>query len=82
MANHKSAKKRARQTPVKTLRNKVKSSRARTFVKKLRTAISEGNKEEAQRLLPVVQSALSKTSLKGNTVARRTSRLASQVSKL
>ena len=53
MANHKSAKKRARQTIVRNARNTIKRSAMKTAVKKVRTAISEGNKETAATLLVV-----------------------------
>lgn len=82
MANHKSAKKRARQNTTRNSVNKMKLTRARTIVKKLRTAIEQGSKEEATALLTKAQSALAKTHLKANTVSRRTSRLAQQVNKL
>ncbi len=82
MANHKSAKKRARQTLKRKLVNKTKMTKARTIVKRLRTAIEAGNKEEASKLLVSAQSAIAKTHLKKNTVSRRTSRLAQQVNKI
>ena len=55
MANHKSAKKRIRQTETRRLSNKWKTSRLRTEIKKLRTFLTEGNKEEAIKQLPYVQ---------------------------
>lgn len=82
MANHKSAKKRARQTLKRNAVNKGKLTRARTIVKQLRTAIETKDKDAAAALLPKAQSALSKTHLKPNTVSRRTSRLAQQINKL
>lgn len=57
-------------------------SKARTAIKALRSAIDKKDKEAAQKLLPQVQSLLTKTHLKANTIARRTSRLAAQTSKL
>ena len=86
MATHKSAKKRARQTIKKTEQNKVQRSIFKTVQKKLRTAISEGNKEEATKLLPEYQANAARLNTKGvlkkNTAARKTSRLTSQVNKL
>lgn len=86
MANHKSAKKRIRQTETKRLSNKWKTSRLRTEIKKLRTFLTEGNKEEALKQLPYVQSLLAKlaktSALKKATASRKTSRLANQVAKL
>ena len=86
MANHKSAKKRIRQTAKRRTNNRWKTSRVRTQVKALRGLIAEGKKEEATALLPVVQglfARLSKSSaMKKATAGRRISRLASQVSRL
>lgn len=86
MANHKSSKKRAKQTVTRTLRNKVKTSESRTVLKAIRNAIQASNKEEANALLPKVQgllgSMVSKGLVKKNNAARRTSRLAQQVKSL
>ena len=86
MANHKSAKKRIRQTETRRLNNKWKTSRLRTEIKKLRTFLTEGNKEEALKQLPYVQALLAKlaktSALKKATASRKTSRLANQVAKL
>ncbi|PIP94652.1 MAG: 30S ribosomal protein S20 [Bdellovibrio sp. CG12_big_fil_rev_8_21_14_0_65_39_13] len=86
MANHKSAEKRARQTIKKNALNRSRSSIVTTVVKKVRTAITEGNKAEAQKLLPEAQkliNRLAKTGvIKKETASRKTSRLASQVQKL
>jgi len=86
VANHKSAKKRARQTIVRNARNTIKRSAMKTAVKKVRTAISEGNKETAATLLVGAQKVFAKLAkhgiIKGNTAARKTSRLAGQINKL
>lgn len=86
MANHKSAKKRIRQNETRRQNNKWKTSRLRTQIKKLRTLITENNKDEAQKQLTVVQSLFSKlaktSAIKKATAARKTSRLAGQVAKL
>jgi len=86
VAHHKSAKKRIRQTETRRQSNKWKTSRVRTEIKKLRTLISDNNKDEALKLFPKVQSLLNKLAkssvLKKATAARKTSRLASQISKL
>lgn len=57
MANHKSAKKRIRQTATRRLRNRYKMSTARTAIKKL---TQFGTKAEAQEYLPKVISMLDK----------------------
>ena len=86
MANHKSAIKRNRQNIKKRLRNKMKTSRARTFIKKLRVLIAEGKKDEATNSLPKLQSILGKLSktntMKQKTVSRKISRLSSQIQQM
>lgn len=86
MANHKSAKKRARQTIKRTLNNKVKNSRTKSALKAIRTAISGKDKTKALELLPSVQGTLSKLAkvgfIKANKAARTTSRLTSQINSL
>lgn len=86
MANHKSAKKRAKQTIKKTAVNKARRTSSKSIVKKIRIAIEEGNKALATELLPKAQSVLGKLAkvgvFKDNKAARVTSRLASQISKL
>jgi small subunit ribosomal protein S20 len=86
VANHKSAKKRIRQNETRRINNKWKVSRLRTELKKLRTFITEANKDEATKQFPVVQrlfAKLAKTpALRKDTASRKISRLASQVSKL
>jgi small subunit ribosomal protein S20 len=86
VANHKSAKKRARQTLKRTLRNKIKVSEVRSTVKSLRLAIAGNEKDKALELLPKAQRLIDKLAQKGaikkNTAARTTSRLSQQVYKL
>lgn len=86
MANHKSAKKRSRQTIVRNARNTAKKSAVKSAVKNVRNAIAEGNKETASTLLVRTQKLLARLAktgvIKGNAAARRTSRLASQINKL
>lgn len=86
MANHKSSAKRARQTTKKNANNTEKRSRTRNTIKAMRAAISEGNKEVAQKLLPTVQKYLARLAkigvIKKNAVARKTSRMACQIGKL
>jgi small subunit ribosomal protein S20 len=85
VANHKSAKKRIRQTEKKTTNNRWQVSRLRTEIKKLRTFITAGSKDEALKQYPVVQALfakMAKGSLNKATASRKTGRLAAQVSKL
>lgn len=86
MANHKSSKKRIRQTEKRRQNNKWKTTRVRSTVKALRAAITEGDKETALGLFPKVQGLIAKlaksSALKNETASRKISRLSSQVSKL
>lgn len=86
MANHKSAKKRARQTVVRTERNKVYKTKAKNAIKTLRSAIRKKDKAKASSLLPSVQGILSQLArrriIKKNTASNKTSRLATQIAKI
>ncbi len=86
MANHKSSEKRARQDIKKTAVNKMAESRAKTAIKKVRDAITSGDKSVATTLLVTAQSELSKLAKKGviklGAAARKTSRLALQINNL
>ena len=79
MANIRSALKRVRSSRRKAVRNQIVRSTARTYVKKARRLIAEGNLEEAQRVVRQALSALDKAAQKGvihrNNAARRKSRL-------
>jgi small subunit ribosomal protein S20 len=83
MANHVSALKRVRQTEQRTEMNRASKSRMRTSLRKLRTALSSGNQEEAQTLFRATVSVLDKSVQKGvlhkNTASRYKSRLAARV---
>lgn len=85
MANHKSAAKRARQNIVRRMRNKTKKSAVRTAIKGVRTAVTEGKKEEAGKLFVTAQSLLNKlaktSAINKKTASRLTSRLAQSVNK-
>jgi small subunit ribosomal protein S20 len=86
MPHHKSAEKRLRQTIKRTAINRSRLSRVRTFVKKVETAISTGDKGVAQEALRVAQPELHRATTKGvlhkNTVARKLSRLAARINAL
>lgn len=86
MANHKSAEKRARQTLVKTERNRFYKTRIKNLTKAVREAVEAGNQEEAQAAFKDVNknlhSYVSKGVLKKNTAARRISRLAKLVNSM
>jgi small subunit ribosomal protein S20 len=86
MPHHKSAEKRLRQTEKRTVVNRSRMSRVRTFVKKVETAIESGDKEAAQSALREAQPELHRATTKGvmhrNTVARKLSRLAARINAL
>lgn len=86
MAQHKSAKKRIRQTEVKNEMNRARRSRTRSFVKRVEAAVAAGDVAAAQEALRNAQSelmsAVSKGVLKLGTAARKTSRLSARVKAL
>jgi len=86
MANHKSAKKRARQTIKRTERNRYYKTRLKNIVKAVRGAIEEGNVEAAQEAFKEANKQLhrfvSKGLLKKQTAARKISRLHKAVNQL
>jgi small subunit ribosomal protein S20 len=83
MANTASAQKRIRQTAKRTARNRARTSRMRTFVKKVEEAIAGGDHTKAAEALRVAQPEMQRAATKGvthaNTVARRVSRLSARV---
>jgi small subunit ribosomal protein S20 len=80
VANHKSAEKRHRQSKVRNARNTHIRSTMRSYVKKVRTAISEGDMETAKEILekaiPYIDKAASKGVIHKATASRKISRLA------
>ena len=85
MAHHKSAEKRIRQTPRRTLRNKARVSEIKTEVKKAETALAAGDKSAAAALKAAQQAmarGVSKGVLHRNTVARKISRLTKRLKAL
>ena len=86
MAHHRSAKKRIRQTEKRTVRNRARTSRIKTFIKKVENAIAAGDKQAADAALiaaePEIRRGVSKGVLKLNTASRRISRLTRRVNRL
>ena len=84
MANIKSAKKRVLVNKKKAERNQMIKSAVKTEIKKVRTAIDAGNKDEAAKALLAATSAIDKAESKGvfkkNTASRKVSRLAQGMS--
>lgn len=86
MANIKSQIKRNKQNEKRRLRNRNYIGRARTFEKKARQSIEEGEKESATQSTKTAISALDKAAEKGilhkNNAARRKSRLMKRLAAL
>lgn len=83
MPNIASAKKRLRQTKKRTAVNRSRISRVRTFVRKVETAISIGDKEAAVKALSEAEPELIRGAQKGvmhrNAAQRKVSRLAHRI---
>jgi small subunit ribosomal protein S20 len=86
MAQHRSAKKRIRQTIKRTAVNRARTSRIRTYIKKVEQALASGDHEAAAGALrvaePEIRRGVGKGVLKLNTASRRISRLARKVNHL
>ena len=86
MANHKSAEKRVRQTEKRRQRNKHVLSTMRTYIKRVRIAIADGNAEDATERLKAATQSLAKAASKGvihrNQARRKISRLTKAVAGL
>jgi small subunit ribosomal protein S20 len=86
VANHKSAEKRARQTPKRTQRNRDVKSAARTYIRMVREAIESVDAQEAEQALAVcikqIDRAVAKGVLHRKTGSRTISRLSTQVASL
>ena len=83
MANHKSAMKRSRQSQVRRLRNRANSSRMKTAIKAVDTAIEDKLVDEAQAALkaaiPIIDRVAVKGSLHKKNASRKVSRLTKRV---
>ncbi len=86
MPNHKSAEKRVRQTVKKTAVNRKNRSSLRTQIKKLRSALADGDKQLSVELLiptvALIDKSVNKGVLHKNTAARHKSRLTKHVNEL
>ena len=86
MANHASAKKRARQTIKRTARNRHIRTTVRTSVKRVRTAVVAGDADAAKKALVEAVSRIDGAVAKGifhrKTGSRYISRLTHQVNAL
>lgn len=83
MANHASAKKRTRRNESRSLINKSRVSRMRTFLKKVEMALDSGNAQDAEAALknaqPEIMRSVAKGLLHKNTAARKMSRLSARI---
>tara|TARA_Y100001970_G_scaffold290811_1_gene425837 strand:+ start:707 stop:967 length:261 start_codon:yes stop_codon:yes gene_type:complete len=83
MANHKSAKKRSRQTLKKNGVNTILLSKIRTDLNIFKDLLKEKNKEDLDKSLSSINSSLSKALKKGlikkNTVSRKLSSLSKKI---
>ena len=83
MANHKSAEKRHRQSKIRNARNTHIRSTMRSYVKKVRMAIAEGDMETARTLrekaIPNIENEANKGVIHKATASRKISLLAKLV---
>ena len=86
MANHKSAAKRAKQTIVKTERNRFFKARIKNVTKAVLSAVEANDKEAATKAMKdankYLHHCVSKNILKLGTPSRKVSRLQARVSSL
>lgn len=79
MANIKSAKKRIRQTEVRTLRNKIRKTLFRTAIRRFEDALNHKDFSAAESALQVAYARLDRAAQKGaihkNQASRKKSRL-------
>ena len=86
MPNIKSAKKRVKVISTKTLQNKMFKSQLKTVVKKFKTAVESGSKEEAQAAYTAavkkVDQAVAKGILHKNNAAHKKSQFTLMLNKM
>jgi small subunit ribosomal protein S20 len=86
MANTTSAKKAARKIARRTVVNRNRVGRVRSYVRKVEEALATGDKAAAAAALKAAEPELMRAATKGvmhkNTVSRKVSRLAARVKKL
>ncbi|MDD3028711.1 MAG: 30S ribosomal protein S20 [Alphaproteobacteria bacterium] len=85
MANHESAKKRARQTVKRNVLNRTRRSIVHTLTKEAEHIAASGDAEKATAAARKVEAALAKSAAKGTlhkkAAARKTSRLVKRIKK-
>lgn len=83
MPNTKSALKRARTSAIRRARNRSAKSAIKTYIRKFKDAVAQGDDDSARLLYAKISSLLDKAANKGiihkNNAARRKSRLAAKL---
>lgn len=86
MPNIRSAKKRVRRNERRETINRARRGRVRTFIKRVETAIADGDKAVARDALkeaqPEIMRGVTKGVLHRNTAARKISRLSGRIKAL
>ena len=86
MANHASSKIRIRRNARRAEINGARTSRVRTFLKKIEKALEAGNAKDAEAAFkaaqPELQRGVAKGIMNGKTVSRKISRLSARVKAL
>jgi small subunit ribosomal protein S20 len=86
MANHASARKRIRRNARRADINGARMTRLRTFIKKVETAIAEGDAKNANAALraaqPELDRGVAKGIINGKTASRKLSRLSARIKAL
>lgn len=86
MAHHRSAKKRIRQTAKRTAVNRARTSRIKTFLRKVEDAVAKGDYDAARTAFeaaePEIRRGVTKGVLHLNTASRKISRLSRRVKAL
>lgn len=86
MANHPSAKKRARQNLARRNRNRARMTRVRSTIKTVRQAVAAGDqaaaREALQQAIPTIDKAAAQGVIHRRNASRKISRLSSLVNSL
>jgi small subunit ribosomal protein S20 len=86
VAHHRSAKKRLRQTEKRTAVNRARTSRIKTFLRKVEDAVAKGDYETARTAFAAAEPEIRRGVTKGvfhlNTASRKISRLSRRVKAL
>ena len=86
MPNHKSAEKRVRQSEKRRDINRGHRTKVRTYIKKLRSALDAGDKQQVDQILPetipVIDKSIQKGVMHANAAARYKSRLTAQANQV